>query len=108
MNTSKRTIKNTRTMATYTKEQIAQWKSQWGDVYEIKVEDKSCVLHKPSRKDLSYVGVVKDPVKASEVLLKQLWIAGDEEIQTRDDLFMAAVSVMDEVIKVKAAEIKKL
>ena len=44
----------------------------------------------------------------SEVMLKQLWVAGDEEIKTDDELFMAVVAKMDEVLKVKEAEIKKL
>jgi hypothetical protein len=37
-----------------------------------------------------------------------LWVSGDEEIKTSDDLFMATVNKMDEILKVKEAEIKKL
>ncbi len=92
----------------YTKEQVVEWKKTHGDIFEISVEDKSCVLRKPKRKDLSYASVVKNPIKLSEVMLKQLWVAGDEEIKNHDDLFMAVVSKMDEVLQVKEAEIKKL
>ena len=99
---------NTDKTMKYDKEQLREWKTKWGDLYEISVEGKSCVLHKPTRKDLSYASVVKDPIKLSEVMLKQLWVAGDEELQEQDDLFMAVVSKMEDVLKVKEAEIKKL
>ncbi len=92
----------------YTKEQLKAWKAQYGDLYEISVEGKNCILHKPTRKDLSYASVVKDPIKLTETLLNQLWVAGDEEIKTDDELFMAVSNRMDEVLKVKEAEIKKL
>lgn len=91
-----------------TKEQIAELKKKHGEIYEISVEGKSCILRKPNRKDLSYVSVVKDPVKMSETLLKQLWVDGDKEIQENDDLFLAVIPKMEEVIKVKESQIKKL
>lgn len=91
-----------------TKEQIKSWKEKHGEIYEISVDGYSCILHKPTRQDLSYVSVVQDPIKMSEVLLRQCWVAGDNEIQEKDDLFMAVVAKMEDVIKVKEAEIKKL
>lgn len=90
------------------KEQIAEWKKKHGEIYEISVEDKSCFVRKPNRKDLSFVSVVKDPIKMSETLLKQLWLDGDKEIQENDDLFLAVIPKLEEVIKVKESQIKKL
>jgi hypothetical protein len=92
----------------FKKEQIAEWKKKHGDLFEITVGGKTCILHRPTRKDLSYASVLKDPIKMSEVMLKNLWVAGDEEIQTQDDLFLGAISKMEEVLQVKEAEIKKL
>ena len=92
----------------YTKEKVEEWKRKHGDIFELSVEDKSCILRRPNRKDLSYVCVVKDPIKMSETLLKQLWLAGDTEIQEEDDLFLAIIPKMEEVIKVKESVIKKL
>lgn len=91
-----------------TKEQIAELKKKHGDIYKISVDDKSCIVRRPNRKDLSYVSVVKDPIKMSETLLKQLWVDGDKEIQENDDLFLAVIPKMEEVIKVKESQIKKL
>ena len=92
----------------YTKQQIEEWKAKHGELFEITVEGKGCILHRPTRQDLSYVSVLTDPIKMTEVMLNQLWVAGDEEIKTRDDLFLAASQKMQEVLEVKAAEIKKL
>ena len=91
-----------------TKEKVAEWKKKHGAIYEISVEGKSCIIRKPNRKDLSYVSVVKDPIKMQETLLRQLWVDGDEEIKTDDDLFFAACNQMEELLQVKQAEIKKL
>lgn len=92
----------------YTKEQVAEWKKKHGDIFELSVEGKSCIVRRPNRKDLSYVSVVNDPIKMSETLLKQLWVDGDKEIQEDDTLFLAVVPKMEEVIKVKKSAIKKL
>ena len=92
----------------YSKEQIQEWKKKHGDLFEITVDGKSCILHRPTRRDLSYARVVKDPIKMSETMLIQLWVDGDEEIKTDDALFFAAIQKMQDVLEVKEAEIKKL
>jgi hypothetical protein len=92
----------------YTEQQLAAWKQKHGELYEISVDDKSCILHKPTRQDLSYVSVIKDPIKLSETLLKQLWVEGDKEILEQDDLFIAVANKMDVLMTVKEAEVKKL
>ena len=92
----------------YSKEQIQEWKKKHGDLFEITVEGKGCILHRPTRRDVSYASVVKDPIKMSETMLNQLWVDGDEEIKTDDALFFAAIQKMQEVLEVKEAEIKKL
>lgn len=89
------------------KQKVEDWKKQHGEIFQIETGGKSCIIRKPTRKDLSYVSVVKDPIKMQETLLKQLWLDGDEEILTDDDLFFAACSQLEEVLKVKEAEIKK-
>lgn len=92
----------------FTKEQIKEWKAKHGELFEITVEDKSCILHRPTRKDLSYASAVKDPIKMSEVMLNALWVGGDEEIKEDDSLFLAAIQKMQDILEVKEAEIKKL
>lgn len=78
------------------------------ELYEITVGDKSCILRSPTRQDLSYATVVKDPIKLNEVLINQLWVAGDEEMRTDDSLFLALSNKLAEVLEVKEASLKKL
>jgi hypothetical protein len=92
----------------FNKEQIDAWKKQHGDIYLITVEDKSCVLRKPTRQELSFVSGITDPMQFTETLLKQLWLGGDEDMQERDDYFLAISSKLDTVLKLKEAEVKKL
>lgn len=92
----------------FTKEKIKELKAKHGTLFLIEVEGFSCILRTPNRQDLSFAGVVKDPIKMSETMLRLLWVDGDEELKTRDDLFLAVIAKMDEVLKVKEAEIKKL
>ena len=99
-------------MFTYTKEQLKSWKEKFGEIFEISCDDKKAVLHKPTRKDLSFAmagsNQAKDSVKFSEILLKQCWVAGDMEFQDEDKYFFAAVPVLGTLSKVKEAEVKKL
>lgn len=92
----------------FKKEQIEAWKAKYGDLYQISVEGKSCLLRRPTRKDISYASVVRDPMQLSETMLKQLWLDGDKELLEQDDLFLAVVAKMEEVMKIKEAEIKKI
>lgn len=87
---------------------IDEWKAKHGDLYQISVEGKSCLLRRPTRKDISYASVVRDPMQLSETMLKNLWLDGDREILEQDDLFLAVVAKMEEVMKIKEAEIKKI
>lgn len=101
-------------MFEYTEEQLKSWKDKYGQdgVFEITVEDKKAVLHKPSRKDLSFAsagsGQGTDGIKFSEILMRQCWIDGDGEIQENDNYFLGAVPVLQAITEVKKAEIKKL
>ncbi len=101
-------------MYTYTQDQLEGWKKKFvdGKVFEVAVEDKKVILHKPSRRDLSYAmagsNQAKDSVKFSEILLNQCWIEGDEEIKENDDYFLAVVPVLGALAETKEAEIKKL
>lgn len=99
-------------MFTYTDEQLKGWKEKYGDVFEITCEDKKAVLHKPTRKDLSFAmagsSQAKDSIKYTEILLKQCWIDGDKEFMEDDNYFLSAVPVLGALAEVKEAEIKKL
>lgn len=101
-------------MFTYTDEQLKGWKKKFGEghVFEITVEDKKCLLHKPTRQDISYATAgssqCKDSAKFLELIAKQCWIDGDKEILDDDDYFLAIGPKMAVLAETKKAEIKKL
>lgn len=97
-------------MAKVTKEQIAEWKDKYGEVYKLAIEDKECYLREPDRKTLSYATSVgqKDPMKFNEIMLSSCWLGGDDDIKTRDSYFLAASSKLADLIQVKEAILEKL
>lgn len=93
----------------FTREQIEAYKAKHGEIYLIEVEGgKSCILRTPTRKDLSYMTAISDPIKMNEIAIANLWVDGDEEIKTDDSLFFAVMSKMENLFKFKEATIKKL
>ena len=93
-----------------TKQQIQEWKKQYGDVYVLNIEDKKAYLRTPDRQTLSYASTLatKDPLKFNEVVLNNCWLGGDEEIKTDDTLFLAASSKLPDLIQIKEATLEKL
>ena len=93
-----------------TQEQIDKWKQQYGAVFEITVEDKKAYLKPPDRKILSCATVEagKDPFAFNDIILKNCWIGGDEEIRDVESYSLAAGSQLDKIIEFREASIKKL
>lgn len=93
-----------------TKEQIQEWKKKHGKVFKISCDGKSCYLKPPSRKTLGYAGVAgkDDPLKFNEVILRDCWLGGDEEIRTDDVLFLSVSSQLANIIETKEAELEEL
>lgn len=92
------------------KKQIAEWKTKHGRIFCIRVEDKACYLKTPNRKTLGYAAVAgkENPLKFNEVVLRDCWLAGDEEIRTDDSLFLSVSQKLSEVVEVKEAELEEL
>jgi hypothetical protein len=91
-------------------EQIEAWKKQNREIFELRIEKSVCYLKKPDRQTLKAMAAVAagDPIKSSEIMLENCWIAGDNSIKTDDVKFLAAVAKLSELIEVKQAELKKL
>jgi len=97
-------------MKTATPEQINEWKAKHGDIFKITIEGKSCFLKRPSRKVLGYASQVgaKDPIAFNEMILKDCWLKGDNELMTNDALFLGVSAKLAEIIEVKEADLEKL
>lgn len=104
---NQKTVKN---MSKATKEQVAEWKKEHGDVFEIEVDGKVCYLKKPTRRVLSAAAVAgqRDPMKYNEVILTNCWLWGDEVIKTDDALFLGVSAKLGDLVEVVEASIKKL
>lgn len=93
-----------------TQEMIDAWKKQYGDIFRVKVEDKTCYLKVPTRKTLSYATQASktNPLKFNEIIIDGCWLGGDEDFKTNDSYFLALSSKLDEIIEVKEVELEKL
>ena len=90
--------------------QVQQWKKAYGEVFEASCDGKFCYLRKPDRKTLSAATAVgqSDPMKFNEVILNTCFIGGFEGFKTDDSLFLAVCGVLDAIVEIKQAQIKKL
>lgn len=63
----------------------------------------------PSRVDVSIAMTMRDtdPLKGKEIVLRNSWLDGDMSILNDDELFLSACTVLDEVINIRQAIIKK-
>lgn len=94
----------------FTEVQIETWKKAHGDIFLIEIEDASCVLRTPTRKDMSYASAGASGVafKVNEMLFDSCWLGGDEKIKTDISYFLSAIEKFSSVVEVKEAAIKKL
>lgn len=95
-----------------TPEILENWKSaNKNGIAEIASGDYSAFIRRPTRDDmreLSAKGGTVDPVTYTEIILDQLWLGGDEEIRTNDDVFFGAMEVVQNVLDVQKATLVKL
>ncbi len=93
-----------------TKEQIEAWKKAHEGVFKITVEDKLAYLRSPTRKEFEYASQVAktSSIKFNEYLLKTCWLAGDQEIQTKDSYFMGASGQIAAILNIKESKLEKL
>ncbi|QEM13481.1 hypothetical protein [Mucilaginibacter rubeus] len=97
-------------------EKVAQWKAENKNGIariETKYEGKeySAYIRRPTREDmreLSAKGGTVDPVTYTEIVLGQLWLGGDEEIRDVDAVFFGVMEVVQGVLDVQKAQLKKL
>lgn len=100
-------IKNNETQKDITA-QIAEWKKQYGGVYELPVDDKIAYLREPKMKDFkrAFSAMQDDGNLAfGEVMINILFIGGDECIKTDDDYFLPARKEVKKFFDYEEAEI---
>lgn len=89
--------------------EVEALKAKYKDVFELKIENSYAYLRKLNRKEMGLATTigVTDPMGFNESIIADCWLAGDENIKTDDDLFLAACGVLPALIESKVAELKK-
>ena len=95
-----------------TDEALAELKTKYKEVFQLKIETHIGYLKKPDRKTVAYAMTQmnngSNPLGYIETLLNECWIGGSEAIKEEDDLFLAAIPVIKDLVQVKNAELVKL
>lgn len=75
----------------------------------LKVGDAVAWVKKPGRAEVSMSRSLGegDYIKINELLLDAIWLEGDECIRTDDDYFLNAIPYLDQLVELKAVELKK-
>jgi len=95
---------------------IEDLKRKHGEVYELVVpmdddgnEFAVGYVKKPGRQLLGKTSRLLEvnPIAANEMILKDIWLAGDQRIITDDDLFLSASLEINNLVTVRMAVLKK-
>ncbi|MCG8476207.1 MAG: hypothetical protein MI784_12135 [Cytophagales bacterium] len=92
-------------------------KEEYQELYELSIprsdeEDDlaTAYLKKPNRKVLAVFmsKVNMDPLSAYEMLLKNCWIKGDEEIMESDEMLLSACTALEPLVSFRQGTLKKI
>jgi hypothetical protein len=98
-------------MSKITEKQINEWKEQYGDIYELPVEDKTVYLRQPKMVDYkrAFTAMQKNGELAfNEEMLACLIIDGDQDVRTNDEYFLSLKGTLMEFFNYDDAEIVSL
>lgn len=86
-------------------------------IYLIQVEDEDtgewyeAYFRKPNLKEFSMFTTIAqkgDRIQALQTLMKNIFVDGNKLVIEEDDLFLAAMSQIEDILSVQASKIKKL
>lgn len=93
-----------------TKEQIAAWKKQHGNLYKISVEGYFAILRQPKLVDMEGASreAKKSPLSSVKYIVRNCALYIDDAINKDDSLFMSICTKAEEVVDIKESELEKL
>lgn len=80
-------------------------------VWQIDIDGKIGYVRKPTREEMKYamtLATKNDPLGMVEEILKSCWLGGDQELLDDDDYFYGAAMQLQELVEIKAGQLKKL
>lgn len=98
-------------MEKVTKEQIAAWKKEHGDIIILNdpLTGLQIVLKKPERKVLkaAFSQSQNDPLALAEVILENCWIHGPEELKKEEGFLLSVNAQIDHITNMRMLEVEK-
>lgn len=93
-----------------TQEQIAEWKKQYGDVFQLISDGKVGYLRTPKRAEvgLAFSYMATNPLKSTETILQSCWLGGCDDLRNNDKYFYGLNAQINEIIEMAEVEVKKL
>lgn len=95
-----------------TKTDIAAWKKEHGEVYQIEVDDKILILRRPGIQDLERAMAAdpkrKKPFNFNRSIHNNCKLYEDPGFSSDDQVLLAAYAQFDEIIEMREAQLKKL
>jgi hypothetical protein len=99
-----------------TEVQLKQWKTRWGDVYQISVKldtegsTATGYFKKPTLETIAAAGRVmdNDPIRAGQVVFENCWLGGDETMKNSDEAKLAAIREVNKLFRILETEVKKM
>lgn len=97
-----------------TAEQIATWKEEAAKkeqkVFSYIVEDKICYLRSVDRDTYSaaIAKVSTSPAKMNEMIIKSIWLGGDDEIRKNDQYYFGLIDFVEELMAKKKGSLTEL
>lgn len=97
--------------AKVTKEQIAEWKKEFGKIYKYKTKDgKECYLKCPTRKIIAAANVYagNDIILQRDTVSKNCFLGGDNSIVNEDKYLYDLSNHLDSMIDMVEGELKEV
>lgn len=94
-----------------TPQQIAEWKEKHGQVFQYTVEDKTCYLRTVDRNTYSAAAAKitsAGPSKFNEIIIQNIWLAGDEAIKKNDAYYFGLIDFVEELMAKKKGSLTEL
>lgn len=77
--------------------------------FNLKGEMSISYHKKPSRTDYGSALAIQDrnPITAKEIIIRSTFLEGDQRVMTDDEFFYSACTVVDDLLQIRLADIKK-
>ena len=93
-----------------TPDQERELKERYPSLFKLEFDDKVAYLRKPDRATLKAAmsKVLTDPIGFAEVILKNCWLQGDEDVKKNEEYIMGSVAPLNNIVNARTAELVKL